>query len=138
MDGEAYKKKSLKVAWRNVWHFLLKNGYKHGCFTGNIVLSTSHQLLLELYLAKFFANRAFPTDKRLWEVYLDKLYIHKHYNRNDNSLWDPGNKQDLQYIKAKNKGRKYSFWAAIQEPNPSNVEQKPVEIIAESVWHFSP
>ena len=59
------------------------------------------------YLCLFFANRAKPEGERLREVYTDESYIHEHYNRNDDSLWDPNDKQDVKTKKDKHKGRRY-------------------------------
>ena len=50
-------------------------------------------------------------------MYIDERYIHHHYNRNDDSLWDPNDYRDLQIGKSPAKGRRYCFVEAIQGPN---------------------
>ena len=72
----------------------------------------------DIYLTKFFANRCLPQDKRLREVYLDESYIHQHYKKDVDSLWDPNDEQDVQVGKAANKGNRYCFLCAIQGPDP--------------------
>ena len=56
--------------------------------------------------------------KRLREVFLDESYIHQHYHKFFDSLWDPNDEQDLQIGKDANKGNRYCFLCAIQGPNP--------------------
>jgi hypothetical protein len=47
--------------------------------------------LLEATVQEFCDSRGKTTTGSLhW-----KRYIYKHYNRNDNSIWDPNNKQDV-------------------------------------------
>ena len=49
---------------------------------------------------------------------MDKSYIHQHYKKDANSIWDPNNKQDIQIGKLPNKGNCYCFLCAIEGPNP--------------------
>ena len=49
---------------------------------------------------------------------MDESYIHQDYHRNDDSLCDPNNDQNLQYGRAPAKGRLYYFAATIQSPDP--------------------
>ena len=49
---------------------------------------------------------------------MDESYIHQHYKKNVDSLFDPNDEQDLQVGKEKNKGHRYCFLCAIQGPNP--------------------
>ena len=70
------------------------------------------------YLNQFFANWALPQEKQLQEVYLDESYIHQHYKKDADSIWDPNDKQDIQIGKLPNKGNRYCFLAAIKGPNP--------------------
>jgi hypothetical protein len=77
----------------------------------------------------------------LREVYADESYIHKHYHRNDDSLWDPNDDQDVIYQKEKHKGHHYCFCAAILGPNPrveateAEVEDKAGQVPG-SIWAF--
>ena len=94
------------------------------------------------YLQQFWKNRNLPPDQRKREVMLDESYIHQHYHRNDDSLWDPSDEQDVQIGKSPAKGRRYCFAAAIQGPNP--LVEDPVEpkdkagLIEGTVWAFCP
>ena len=116
------EKKLLQMAYRAVRRYVRRLGYKRGKRTGNIVLSNNHAAILDEYLKEFFNNRDQPAHLCLRKVYLDESYIHEHYNRNDDSIWDPNDDQDVQYRKAKNKGCRYCFLAAIQGPNPRATE----------------
>ena len=44
-------------------------------------------------------NKTLLDGKRLREVFLDDNYIHQHYNRLDNNLWDPNVNQGIQLTK---------------------------------------
>jgi len=117
-DPEAYEKKSFDTAYRSMRRWVERNGFKRDKRTGNIVLKEHIALHRDLYLKAFFANRALPPEEQLREVYLDESYIHQHYKKNDDSVWDPNDDQDIQYGKEKNKGNRYCFLCAIQGPNP--------------------
>ena len=74
---------------------------------------------------------------------MDESYIHKHYHRNNDSLWDPSNNCDVHHLEAKAKGQRYCFACAIQGPNPcaeegsDNVDDK-AGLVKGTVWAFSP
>jgi hypothetical protein len=55
-------------------------------------------------------------------VYTDESYIHEHYHRNEDSLFDPDDDEDVICQKEKHKGLRYCFCAAIQGPNPQVAE----------------
>jgi hypothetical protein len=55
------------------------------------------------YLKSLFKNQALPVEKRKREVYIDKNYIYKSYNCNNDSIWDPNNKQNVMTENAKYK-----------------------------------
>ena len=44
---------------------------------------------------RLFDNRHRPKDERLREVYLDESYIHEHYNRCKERLWDADDVEDV-------------------------------------------
>ena len=117
-DPDAYEKKAFETAYRSMRRWLQRNGYRRGKRSGNIVMKEHIALHRDLYLKAFFANRALPIEEQLWEVYLDESYIHQHYKKNNDSVWDPNDDQDLQFGKEKNKGNRYCFLCAIQGPNP--------------------
>ena len=120
--AEVYEKKAIKTALRNIQCWLIDFGYSQGKRTGNLVPNQDNMIKRHEYLRLFFANRAKPEGERLREVYTDESYIHEHYNQNNNSLWDPNDKEDVQTKKDKHKGRRYCFCCAIQGPKPGVVE----------------
>jgi hypothetical protein len=114
-----YEQVAFDSAYRAVRRWLAEfGGYKRGKCKGNLVPSEANVAKKHYYLWTFFANRAKPPGERLREVYTDEIYIHEHYHRNEDSLWDPNDDQDVIYQKEKHKGRRYCFCAAIQGPNP--------------------
>lgn len=91
-DGNKYQQKALRTAMRTVQRWLVDfAGYKRGKRTGNIVPSAKNIAKKHKYLRLFFANRALPPAFCKREVYTDKSYIHEHYNKYDDSIWDPNN-----------------------------------------------
>ncbi|KAG7337515.1 hypothetical protein IV203_018961 [Nitzschia inconspicua] len=96
----------------------------------------------ENYL-RVIANREAPAEERLREVYLDESYIHEHYHRNDDSLWDPIDDQDIPYSKAPAKGKRYCFAAAIQGPDPRVVQhdgltkERKAGLVPNTLGHFA-
>jgi len=135
-------RKAFVSAYRNVRRWLQKNSYNRGRRTGNLVMKESVILHKHRYLHRFWANRNAPPEERLREVMLDESYIHQHYHRNDDSLWDPSDEQDVQIGKAPAKGRRYCFAAAIQGANPRiavPVETKDkAGLVDGTVWAFCP
>ena len=117
-DPEAYAKKGFDTAYRSMRRWLQRNGYRRGKRSGNVMMKEHITLHRDLYLKAFFENRALPADQQLREVYLDESYIHQHYKKTNDSVWDPNDDQDIQYGKEKNKGNRYCFLCAIQGPNP--------------------
>ncbi|KAG7338657.1 hypothetical protein IV203_020721 [Nitzschia inconspicua] len=86
-----------------------------------------------------------PQRIRLREVYLGESYIHEHYHRNDDSLWDPNDDQDIQYSKAPAKGKRYCFAAAIQGPDPRVVQhdgglakERKAGLVPNTLWAYCP
>ena len=117
-DAELFDKKSYETAYRSMRRWLERNEYKRGRRTGNLALKEQLTVQRDLYLKAFFTNRELPANERLREVYLDESYIHQHYKKTQDSLWDPNDDQDIQFEKEKHKGNRYCFLCAIQGPNP--------------------
>jgi hypothetical protein len=141
-----YQTAPFKAVYRSVQRWLSEfGGYEHGKRKGNLVPSPQNVAKKHHYLRTFFANRAKPPGERLREVYTDESYIvHEHYHRNEDSLWDPNDDQDVIYQKEKHKGRRYCFCAAIQGPDPRVVveaHQEPEDkagLVPGSIWAFCP
>ena len=139
-DG-SYEKTGLTTGWRNVRRWLAKNGYKRGNRKGNLVPSQAQILRRHEYLRLFFHNRSLPDEERKREIYLDESYIHEHYHRNDDSIWDPNDEQDVMYKKTPAKGRRYCFAAAIAGAKPGSTSDRIEDkagLIPGSVWAFCP
>ena len=85
------------------------------------------------YIRKFLENRSKPETAKLQEVYLDESYIHQHYVRHEDSIYDPNDEQDEQ-LRKPNKGRRICFLSAIRYKCGNNLS----ELISNSVWHFTP
>lgn len=141
--GVYMEKKALSAALRATQRWLFDyGGYKRGPRTGNLVPSEEHTAMKHHYLRVFFENRGKEPEDRLREVYTDESYIHEHYNRNDDSIWDPNDEQDVKYSKDKHKGRRYCFCCAIQGPNPRVAQailaKDEAGIVSGSVWAFCP
>lgn len=138
-----FAKKSHDTALRTTRRWLERNGYRRGRRKGNIRPKPEIAIKRDLYLQAFFANRSLPKETRLREVYLDESYIHEHYHRFDDSLWDPSDDQDIQIGKLQHKGRRYCFLAAIQGPDPridepSMIRKEKAGLVRGSLWYFSP
>ncbi|KAF0710983.1 hypothetical protein As57867_005412, partial [Aphanomyces stellatus] len=101
--------KDYSACLRSVQAFLLKQGYgrgKRGKTTYR--MSKAHELPRDNYV-----NFMVPTVSnapRRPVVYLDESFIHNHYCRYEDSLYDPTMEGET---KRKNKGRRYCFIAGI-------------------------
>ncbi|KAG7373531.1 DDE superfamily endonuclease [Nitzschia inconspicua] len=134
--------KAFATAYRSVQRWLKKNFYNRCRRTGNLVMKESVILHKQRFLRRFWANRNALPEEQLREVMLDESYIHQHYHRNDDSLWDPNDEQDIQVGKVPGKGRRYCFAAAIQGANPrvavAMENQDKAGLIDGTVWSFCP
>ena len=143
VDAEGiFEKRPFDSAYRTVRNWLQRHSYCRGKRTGNMVMKESVLLHKHRYLTTFFANRALNAEECKREVMMDESYIHEHYHRNNDSVWDPNDDQDIQFGKAPAKGRRYCFAAAIQGPNPrvsdAVLNQDKAGLVPGSVWAFCP
>jgi len=130
LDGSGFitvdreSKKDVNAALRLVQRYLLQLGYKRGKKKGmqNYKLREENLWKRDEYVQFMTAVNQDPTRR---VVYIDESYIHKNYQRHDDSLFDPNDEQDLE-VKALHKGRHYSFIAAtINEDQTFSEEEKP-------------
>jgi transposase len=138
-DGK-YQKKALAAAYRSVNRWLEYMAYRRGP-RKNMVPDETLALKRHQYLVEFMNNRGKPPDSRLREVYLDESYIHEHYHRNYDSIWDPNDEQDVKFAKDPAKGRRYCFAAAIRGPNPrvaSPTGDDRAGVVPGTRWAFCP
>ena len=154
-DGETPTKRGYQSALRCTRRWLVKHGYKRGKGTGNLSLKLHIVAARDNYLTKFFENRAKPPEQQKREVYLDESYIHQHYHKNNDSLFDPNDPQGSGCQKQPHKGNRYCFCAAIQGVNPLEYQWTDdrehdklylrglttwhrANILQDSVWVFCP
>lgn len=147
-DGN-FEKQQFATAYRNVRRLLQRLGYRRGKRSGNIALKAHVAAHRDEYLEEYFKLRSLPVNEQYREVYLDESYIHHHYHRFDDSIYDPNDEQDIQVGKAPGKGRRYCFLAAIQGPDPMlsndrlllpeevSQDRKP-GLVPGSYWRFCP
>jgi hypothetical protein len=104
-------KKSVNAALRSVQRFLKNLGYKRGKKKGTMCYRMKQENIQkrDAYVLRMVGENASGT-RRI--VYMDESYIHKNYQRHDDSLFDPNDEQDLE-TKAQHKGKRYCFIAAI-------------------------
>jgi hypothetical protein len=135
-----YEMLPFNTAYRVVqkWLTEFSGSYERGKRKANLVPSPQNVAKKHHYLHSFFANRAKPPRERRREVYIDESYICEHYHRNEDSLWDPNDDQDVSYQKEKHKGRMYCFCAAIQGPNPLGGEEPEdlAGLVPGFIWAF--
>ena len=137
-----FEKLHFQSAYRATQRWLSEfGGYKRGK-RKNLVPSEQQVAKRHHYLREFFGNRAKPPAERWREVYTDQSYIHEHYHRNDDSVWDPNDEQDVQHSKDQYKGRRYCFAHAIQGANP-RVEEPTLPtdmpgLVPGAMWAFCP
>ena len=112
---------------------LLRNGFKRGKKNGKIILKPETISWRNSYIQALLQNRNLPENERYREVYSDELYVHQHYSRTDNSLYDPNDDQDLQVRKA-HKRRRIFFVVAIQASHCGS----PASLVENSLWSFIP
>jgi transposase len=137
-----FDKNDYEAAGRATRAFLTRNGFRRGKRTDRVSVNPEHIAWRNRYVRKLLQNRAKDASERLREVYLDESYIHQHYNRLEDSLWDPNDEQDLSY-RAPAKGRRYCFAAAIQGPSArataeSSLQKDKAGLVRGSFWAFCP
>ena len=112
-------KTDCRNALRAVQRYLRHEGFQRGVRKGVMSYQEKESLAKKRwdYLSALAANRAKPSGERKREVYLDESYIHHHYKRHQDSLFDPSDAQDSTK-RVQHKGKRYCFIAAIRESNP--------------------
>lgn len=142
-DSEGrYDKQKFAAANRIVHRFVRSCGFRRGRRTGNIVQKESVIVHRNIFLREFFHNRQLPPNERLREVMMDESYIHHHYHKFDDSIFDPSDNQGVQVINAPPKGRSSCFAAAIQGPDPRvespTCSEEKAGLVSGSFWRFCP
>jgi hypothetical protein len=95
---------------RAVQAFLAKEGYKRGARKGQSTyrMTEAHKLARDRYVQYMVPTVTLRPCRPV--VYLDESFVHHHYARHEDSLYDP---EDVETTKPKHKGRRYCFIAGI-------------------------
>ncbi|OQR80625.1 hypothetical protein ACHHYP_17409 [Achlya hypogyna] len=95
---------------RVVQAFLAKEVYKHGTRKGHTTyrLTDAHKLVRDQYMQYMVPTVTLRPCRPV--VYLDESFVHRHYARHKDSLYDP---EDMDTTKPKHKGCRYCFIAGI-------------------------
>lgn len=105
VDG-IFDTKECDATHRAVRRWLARSGHQCGHKKNVVVAGRVAKERDNKYLLTHFGNRGKPSAEHLREVYLDESYIHVHYNRNQESTYDPNDDQDVTFGKAPRKGRR--------------------------------
>lgn len=131
--------KACASSLRAVQRYLQRRGFRRGA-TSTAPVKEKESLVLARarYLQRLADNEALPPDQRLRIVDLDESYIHHHYKRHGDSLFDPTD--STPQPRAQHKGQRYCFVAAIQSANPclriiTDAKDK-AGLVPKSVWIF--
>ncbi len=104
---------SQKNAIRTIQRWLVINGFQRGAKSGKIGLKPHIIAWRNKYFGRLLGNRTQNDESKLRGIYLDESYIHQHYVRHEDSIFDPNDEQDIQ-LKKPNKGRQICFLAALR------------------------
>ena len=129
---------SSSAAERCVQRYLVDLRYKQGLKTDKKVFTREDPRLSALrgaYLSILAANYALPVEQRRPVVFLDESYIHEHYKRHTQTLYDPNDPLDKQQ-RIKFKGSRLCIIAAIIDDYPHTMTA--AQIVPNSVHIFSP
>jgi len=112
-------------ALRAVQRYLVRHGFRRGRKKGAQTIEEEERLRDQrsLYLQTLQDNETAPVEKRMRVVDLDESYIHHHYKRHDDSIYDP-NDPHYQQPREQHKGKRYCFVAAITAGNLRVEESK--------------
>ena len=94
-DNNLIPKKSFNTALRAVERWLSRHGFKRGARSGKIPIEPRIIAWRNSYLRELTKNRNANSDEKYQCVYLDESYLHQHYCRNKDSLYDPNDEQDV-------------------------------------------
>lgn len=134
--------KACKVSLRSVQRYLQRRGFRRGSSAKDFITESKSSIdKRNAYFQHLADNEALPPDQRLRLVDLDESYIHHHYRRHNDSLFDPSDKETKQ-PRLSFKGQRYCFVAAITSWNPAKrmsavqTEADLPHLILPSVWSF--
>ncbi|ETV64356.1 hypothetical protein H257_18740 [Aphanomyces astaci] len=112
MEVDLNNKALTWAAVRSVQRILKRQGYRRGKKAGSSSyhLSKSNVLARDSYVKVMHPVVCASPNASV--VYLDESFIHQHYKRHNDSLFDPSDDLDVQR-KENHKGRRYCFIADI-------------------------
>ncbi len=118
LDVDEKDARDCASSQRAVRRYLEVHGFRRGDkSTAEIGEKSSVLEARSRYLQRLVDNAALPFDQQLRFVDLDESYIHHHYRRHHDSLFDP-NDESATEPRGKHKGQRYCFVAGIQGRNP--------------------
>ncbi|KAH9133240.1 hypothetical protein AeRB84_020648, partial [Aphanomyces euteiches] len=122
MTNEKHRAAALRVTQL----FLARCGFKRGTQKGvSYGISAELAVKRDRYIRYISTQLQLSTPRTI--VYIDELYIHHHYSRHNNSIYHPDDTASVPK-KAKNKGRRLYFIAAIMSGGESDPKLLGLEI----------
>ena len=131
--------KAYASSLRCVRRYLSQHGYRRGDSTALQVREKESVVVARIrYLQRLVDNDSAPVSEQLRIVDLDESYIHHHYRRDHDSLFDPHDTQSV-CERTQKKGKRFCFIAAIQNSSPSKRIKNSSDnagLVPNSVWIF--
>ena len=144
IDVDETDRKMFASALRCVQRYLSRHGFSRGdSATAPIQETAAIREARIQYLQRLIDNESLPPEQQLRIVDLDESYIHHHYRRHNDSLFDP-NDAEFRQPRTQKKGKRLCFVAAIRKSNPL-IRQAPTGavsfddkagLVPNSVWIF--
>ena len=144
IDVDETDRKMFASTLRCVQRYLSRHGFSRGDSATVPIQETAAIREARIqYLQRLIDNESLPPEQQLRIVDLDESYIHHHYRRHNDSLFDP-NDADFRQPRTQKKGKRLCFVAAITKSNPfirqaptgaASVDDK-AGLVPNSVWIF--
>lgn len=136
-DDEDMNKKQRRSALRATQRWLKHKSFRRGKRTGYVSQKLEHIAMRHFFLRCIKDNFSKPSHEQKRLVFTDESYLHHHYNRYEESVYDPNDEQDEQ-VRMQHKGKRFCFVSAIQSANPVSPQTDPASIVSDSTWVFCP
>ena len=118
IDVDETDRMMFASALRCVQRYLSRHGFSRGDSATVPIQETGAIREARIqYLQRLIDNESLPPEQQLRIVDLDESYIHHHYRRHNDSLFDP-NDADFRQPRTQKKGKRLCFVDAIRKSNP--------------------
>ena len=118
IDEDKTDRKMFASALRGVQCYLSRHGFSRGDSATVPIQETATIREVRIqYLQRLIDNESLPPEQQLCIIDLDESYIHHHYRRYNDSLFDPDD-ADFRQPCTQKKGKRLCFVAAIRKSNP--------------------